>query len=132
MNTISQPKETKARKQHHCDFCNEKILKGEKYTNSTHVCDGRIYDWKTHKYCGQIASRLDMYDNCDEGVTMDDFMEIINDKHGDILIGQIHRKDAKKYRDIISQLTKVRFRDKLWFVIRYYNKIDVDKENINN
>jgi len=131
METLSYAKEIKARKQHSCDFCNERITVGEKYEKSTHVFDGHIYDWKTHKYCSKLARRLKMYDDCDEGVTMDDFMETVGITHDDILINQIPEKDVKKYGDIIRQLSKVRFRDKLWFVIRHLNKIDEkEKESI--
>jgi hypothetical protein len=124
METLSYPKETKARKKHSCDFCGDKIIVGEKYIKSTHVFDGQIYDWKTHKYCYELANKLKMYDDCDEGVTQDIFFQSVNDKHDDILISQIPEKDASKYGDIIRQLTKVRFKDKLWFVIRYINKLD--------
>ena len=75
---------------------------------------------------GDAQIRMKMYDDCDEGVTMDDFMEHVSGKHNDILISQIPDKDANKYGDIIRQLTKVIFRDKLWFVIRHFNKLDKD------
>jgi len=129
METLSQSKETKARIQHRCDFCNDRIVIGEKYIKSTHAYNGQVYDWKTHKYCSKLANRLKMYDDCEEGVTMDDFMELVSEKHNDILITQIPDKDANKYGDIIRQLTKVRFTDKLWFVIRYFNKLDKEGEN---
>ncbi len=133
MNTLSYDKETKARKQHACNFCNERISIGEKYMNSTYIYDNRIYDWKTHKYCSKLADRLKMYDSVyDEGVTMDDFMEIVSDKHVDILTNQLPDKDVRKYNDIISQLTKVIFRHKLWFVIRHFNKLDKTLYNGNN
>jgi len=124
METLKYPKETKARKQYSCDFCGERILIGEMYTKSTHVYDGQVYDWKTHNRCAKLATRLNMYEDCYEGVTQDDFMEIVSEVHDDILIRQIPNKDARKYSDIIQQLRKVRFRDKLNFVIRHYKKVD--------
>ena len=69
METLAYPKEVKARKEHRCDFCNQKLMVGTIYMKSTHVLDGRIYDWKTHNYCNKISHRLDMYEYCDEGVT---------------------------------------------------------------
>lgn len=126
METLTQEKEVKAIKEHKCNFCGGKISVGEIYMKSTHKCDGDIYDWKTHKYCAEIANRLKMYDDAYEGVTMDDFIETINYKHNDLLIGQLpfDKEQPRKFSDIIQQLQKVNFRDKLWYVIRYYKKLD--------
>lgn len=57
------------------------ILKGEKYDLSTHVYSGDIYDWKAHKDCTRLVTNMDMQSLCDEGVTQDDFMEIISDTY---------------------------------------------------
>jgi hypothetical protein len=88
METLSYQEEVKANKEHRCDFCFDKIKKGETYCTSTHKQDGEVYTWKTHKYCSEIASRLKMYDDCDEGVTADDFQEIIHHFHDDLMIEQ--------------------------------------------
>lgn len=129
MKTLSYPKEVKARKEHRCSFCNERITKDTIYMKSTHIYDGRVYDWKTHNHCNKLAHRLNMYDHHDEdGVGMDDFMEHVSCKHGDILIEQIPEKDRPKFGDIIRQFNLVIFRHKLWFVIRYFNQIDKEKE----
>jgi len=124
METLLNPKETKARKRHTCNFCGDRIIINQIYMKSTHVYDGMIYDWKTHKYCSELARRLNMYDECDEGVTQDDFMESVSEEHIGILSQQLPRIDSDKFGDIIGQLSKVEFESKLWFVIRYYSKID--------
>lgn len=79
MKTISYSNNVKARKDHACDFCGFKINKGETYIKSTHVYDG-IYDWRTHADCGNLASKLNMYEDADEGVTQDMFMETVRCK----------------------------------------------------
>lgn len=131
METLSSPKETKARVQHYCDFCNEKISINETYLKSTHVNDSSIYDWKTHKHCNKLAQTLNMYEQCDEGVTMDDFMGFVSNKHDDLLINELpfDKEQPRKFSDIIQQLRLVPFYDKLWFVIRYFNRIEKEKIN---
>jgi len=124
METLTYPKETKAIKEHSCDFCACRIPKGDTYIKSTHKYDGQVYDWKTHKHCAEIADRLKMYDHCDEGVTQDDFMETIHCEHDDLMIKLLPEKEQQNYSDIIQQLRRVNFRDKLGYVIRYYKKLD--------
>lgn len=124
METLMNPTETKATKEHQCSFCGGKIHQKEIYVKSTHKNDGDVYDWKSHKYCSDLAIRLKMYDDCDEGLTMDDFMETICSKHDDILISQLPKNELSKYDDVIRQLRCVRWSDKLGYVIRYYAKID--------
>ena len=130
METLTYQKEVKAIKEHSCNFCGTKINIGEAYMKSTHKHDGDVYDWKTHKYCAEIAERLKMYDDADEGVTMDDFMETIHCKHDDLLIDQLpfDKEQPQKFSDIIQQLRHVKFKDKLLYVIRYYKKLDKDTE----
>lgn len=129
METLTYPKETKARKEHGCNFCSFKISEGEVYIKSTHVYDGQVYDWKTHKHCAEIANRLKMYDDCDEGLTQDDFMETIHCVHDDLMIKLLPQNELQKYIDIIQQLRRVIFRDKLGYVIRYYKKLDKEAED---
>jgi hypothetical protein len=124
METLLSPKDTKAIKEHRCDFCSGKILKGDTYIKSTHKYDGMVYDWKNHKHCAEIASRLNMYDDCDEGLTQDDFMENIHSVHDHILISIIPDSEAQKFGDIIRQIREVNFRAKLGYVIRHYKKLD--------
>lgn len=123
METISSQKEVTANKEHRCDFCCEKIRQGEKYITSTHKYDGQVYDWKTHIHCNNIADRLRMYDHCqddDTGVTEEYFQTEINEVHDDLLIAMIPAESIKDCSDIIQQLRRVRFKDKLSYVIRYY------------
>jgi hypothetical protein len=126
--TLLYATETTAAKEHRCDFCCEKIKVGEVYMKSTHKHEGTLYDWKTHKHCAQIATRLKMYDDADEGVTGDSFQETIHCVHDDLLIDLlvkiVPKEDILKLRDIIQQLRHVSFRYKLSYVIRHYNKID--------
>jgi hypothetical protein len=126
MDTLTGPKEVKAIKEHSCNFCGTKIKIGEVYMKSTHKNEGAVYDWKTHKHCAEIAERLDMYDYADEGVSMDDFVQTIHSKHDDLLIDQlpIDKDQPGRFNDIIQQLRCVQFQDKLWYLIRYYRKLD--------
>jgi len=96
---------------------------GETYLKSTHVADGDIYTWKAHRYCSKLAETLNMYSECEEGVTMNDFMEMVSSEHGKILASQLPVHDVHKYGDIMLQLSHVKFREKLWFVIRHHKKI---------
>lgn len=70
-----------ARKKHVCDFCGCIIEPGTKYHRHTLVEDGGvgIYDWVTHDECEDIASKLDMYRNCYDGVTQDDFCNYVHE-----------------------------------------------------
>ena len=122
METLMYPSETKAKKEHRCDFCAEKILKGDKYIKSTHKQDGDLYDWKTHDYCAELASKMKMYDDADEGVTGDMFMEIVGDKHYDLMLAQFTENELQKHSDVLRQLRYVRFREKLHYVIMHYKK----------
>ena len=118
METLQQPKEVKARKKHQCDFCFERISEGENYIKSTHVHDGEVYDWKTHKHCSKLASDLKMYEDCDEGVTGDYFQEIVADKYYSIMVSKFEGDDRNKYSEEIGHFRYVSFRHKLGTVIR--------------
>lgn len=132
METLKNPTETKAIKEHNCSFCGEIITKGTLYEKSTHKNDGNVYDWKSHKHCSDLASRLKMYDDAEEGVSQDCFMEIVDNHHDDLLLKQLPKNDINNYSDIIEQFKKVKWRDKFWFVIRYYNRIDkIKSEHLN-
>ena len=73
-----------AKKVHACDWCGLNIEKGETYERCTCVHDGVLYDWKNHISCKQIASKLEMFDYTDEGVTGDDFKENVTEKYNDL------------------------------------------------
>lgn len=124
METISYQKEVKANKEHRCNFCCEKIRQGEIYVTSTHKQDGTVYDWKTHKHCSEIADRLKMYEDCDEGLTDEGFQESIHSEYFDLMLSLFEKDDLKKYPDVVQQLRNVRFKDKLSYVIRHYAKLD--------
>lgn len=94
----------KARKRHQCDYCGGMIEKGEVYDSQTNVYD-YLYTWKSHKECSEIANKLKMHDECDEGVTGDDFSEIINEVYGELT-------EWKK--------SSPEFLERLKFVINYY------------
>lgn len=82
-----------ARKEHRCDFCGEVISVGEKYNRQTNVYDGRVYDWVSHNECSKLACELDMFDDCDEGLDDDGFIDRLNqyvyDNHYDDKIDDI-------------------------------------------
>lgn len=126
METLMYPKETKARKDHCCDFCGYKILHKEKYIKSTYV-DDIVFDWKTHKYCDKLSHTLNMYEDAYEGVSMNDFQEIVSDHYLHLLTVKMKDVDNKNIDDILRELSHVRFRNKMWFVIRYFN--DLEKIN---
>lgn len=121
METLEYPKETKALKDYHCDYCGEKIAKGSKYLNSTHKNENGIYHWKQHKHCAELVEKLKMFDHVDdgEGLTHEDFCETIREKHFEILSDQLPNG---QYRDIREQLRHVNFHYMLLFVIRHLNK----------
>lgn len=56
METLTYKKEVKAIKEHSYNFCGTKINIGEAYMKSSNKHDGEVYDWKTHKYCAEIAT----------------------------------------------------------------------------
>jgi len=58
-----------ARKDHRCNYCGGVIPKGEKYNRDFLIYD-YPYSWKNHFRCGMIASKLSMFDDCDEGVNI--------------------------------------------------------------
>lgn len=70
-----------AKKEHRCNFCNGIIQIGEKYNYQANIFDGDFYAWKSHIRCLEIASKLKMYEHCDEGVTEDDFYESIKEEY---------------------------------------------------
>lgn len=131
METISYASEVKANKEHRCDFCSEKIAQGETYLKSTHKNDGDVYDWKTHKYCGELATKLKMYDNADEGVTQDFFMESVEVEYINLMIDLFPREEHSKYINVFQQLRCVRWHDKLFYVIRHYAKIEREQNPLN-
>jgi hypothetical protein len=74
---ILSTKIRKAKKTHHCNFCNGVITVGEQYEARAIKFDNEFYTWKSHIRCSKIANKLNMYDECEDGVTADDFQEIV-------------------------------------------------------
>jgi len=89
MQTLSIEK-PKAKKQHKCDFCGLIIEVGEVYELQKNASEGTLYSWKSHLSCNEIASKLDMFDNCDEGVTGEDFKEYIREEYQNIMISKFN------------------------------------------
>ncbi len=77
--TILVDRERKARKAHHCDFCGELIEKGEVYDWSKNICDGTLYEWKSHKKCSFLCSELWSYADPDEGMSQGLFLDSVRD-----------------------------------------------------
>jgi len=67
----------KARKNHICDFCKGKIVKGETYRST--ICKGdEIYGWKSHQKCEKVYNTLKMSDNdMGDGIDSDTFGRIV-------------------------------------------------------
>jgi len=83
MEIISTSK-PKARKEHTCNYCAGRIQKGEVYERS-YLKNDDPYVWKSHLNCSAIATKLDMFNNCDvEGLTDDDFQEMIREAYSDM------------------------------------------------
>lgn len=70
-----------AKKEHTCNFCGFKIATGEKYNWQKNVNDGMLYEFKVHLSCLELASKLNMFEECDEGVTGDDFIEFVEQEY---------------------------------------------------
>jgi hypothetical protein len=114
METIQYQKLTKANKDHKCNFCCQIIDKGGNYLKSTHVCDGHLYEWKSHIYCSKIASKLRMYDDVDDGVTDEHFQETIRCNYQDIM--SEHHNELYKSKDFVYP----EFSEQLDFLLNHY------------
>ena len=128
MDTLMQPTKTKAIKEHRCNFCGEKIYKGDTYIKSTHKNEGEVYDWKTHDRCSELADKMKMYEDADEGVSQEIFMENVSEEHYCLLTDRFAEDEKKKYSDILKQLREVRFREKLHYVIMHYKKLEKEEK----
>ncbi len=53
---FEMPKRT-ARKEHHCIWCNEKIIPGETYLDERSVYDGRIQRHRWHPECNEASEK---------------------------------------------------------------------------
>ncbi len=70
-----------AKKHHICNYCGQRIWIGQKYERTVHVDMGDFWEWKAHASCQQLAEKLDMFDHCNEGVTIDFFQEYVTDAY---------------------------------------------------
>lgn len=129
MTTLSYAQETKAIKEHRCSFCNGIIRIGNTYMKSTHVHDGTIYDWKTHKRCADLADKMKMYDDADEGVTDEIFQETVSCKYFNLMLSLFNEDELKKFRDVIQHFRYVSFLHKLDYVIHHFAKLEKEKTN---
>lgn len=120
METISYNKETRANKVHTCNYCHAFIEKGSRYMDGVFKYEGNIYHWRTHKYCNLIADQLKMYDDCDEGVTDEDFREYIDIEYSKIMSEHFN----EEYEDKDFKIPN--FNDRLMFVLKYH-KIEISK-----
>ena len=69
----------KARKQYHCDYCGNVIEKGRTYHRSVHKFDNRMYVWRCHTECYELAGVIwDLVDP-DEGTTADEFVDMLRE-----------------------------------------------------
>ncbi len=106
---------SKARKQHICNFCNSVIEIGETYESQTIVDSGSFYVWKSHHKCIQIADFLNMFDETyGEGLTSDDFCESIQDEFS-IIMSEMFTENYES-----DNFKHKLFDEKLNFVCKYY------------
>jgi hypothetical protein len=88
METISHTT-PKARKEHRCDWCWEKIKVGEKYSR-TFCKEDYVYVWISHNHCKQIAQKLNMFDNGPvsesnfEDNIKEEYQRIMSENHNEI------------------------------------------------
>ena len=104
----------KARKEHVCNYCSEKVSVGEHYYNSGHIYEGTAYTWKGHVNCSKLLTELNM--EGDEGVDQDTFVEYVNNAYYDLIKGEL------------VQARVTTFKERLDFVIS--KRIKGEKSNI--
>ena len=76
-----------AKKVHKCDLCGLRIDVGEKYDWQKNVHDGMLYELKVHLSCLELASKLNMFEECDDGLTGDDFIEFVEQEYPSSVAG---------------------------------------------
>lgn len=79
--TNLEEKRVKARKEHWCDWCDSKILKGEEYTYSKNITDGNFHSWKECGRCKWIVKEMfnKGYGDHNGCCTRDDFQDFVSD-----------------------------------------------------
>lgn len=69
-----------ARKEHRCQFCGGKILKGEKYSHYVCVSDGSIGEEKMHLGCAEVLREYFEENPYEDYWMVNAVMEGINEK----------------------------------------------------
>lgn len=106
LEVINEMRNVKAIKAHVCNLCGCTILVGEIYQTQTLKYDD-IYTFKNHIKCMEVAHKLKMFDECDEGVTCADFYEYVTDEFRDIwrkLDNEIYESKDFKIPEFKQQL----------------------------
>ena len=75
MTEVIEHRNRTARKPYVCDYCGEKIEKGEVYDFYKGKYDGRIFDWHSHLKCQRVADAIWDYCDPDEGMDEDQFQD---------------------------------------------------------
>jgi hypothetical protein len=57
----------KARKEHRCEWCYQKILIGEVHARFVGKWEGEFQDWRVHKECEAIMQKEDLFDGFTPG-----------------------------------------------------------------
>ena len=76
-----------AKKVHKCDLCGLNIVVGEEYDWQKNVDDRELYEFKMHLSCLKLANKLDMFEECEEGLTSNDFVEFVSQEYPNITTG---------------------------------------------
>lgn len=84
---VSSTQHPIARKEHVCDWCDQKINIGESYSKQTVFDSGTAYTWKNHNYCSALADRLKMFEAFDhgDGLSQSDFHDCITEEFRDLM-----------------------------------------------
>jgi len=79
-------KRVKARKEHSCDFCDKRIVKGEEYRYSKIVNDGDLYSWHSCDRCKEYVTKAfkEFGDWASDGLTEEMFREFIHDNYEEV------------------------------------------------
>jgi len=67
--------ERTARRRHWCNYCGSPILSGETYHFSKLADDGRVWTWKSHLRCKELARLIWDYVDPDEGMSAEEFRD---------------------------------------------------------
>lgn len=113
LEVISPQQLVKARKKHYCSYCDGEINIGDTYERSTLKYDD-LYVWKSHLQCTKIANELNMFEDCDDGLTGDDFQEAIHEFYCDL----IRKQDEEFYESVRFKYPP--FQEQLDYVCNHY------------